>query len=235
MANEKILIIEDDIAIAEAERDFLEMNGFTVNIEHDGKKGLSAALSGGYDLILLDLMLPEISGLDICRRIRQKIDIPILIISARTEDADKVHGLGLGADDYIAKPFSLVELIARVRSNLAQYKRLKTNKMPENKKDINLKKLTIEVAKRSVFINGKEMELANKEFELLYFLASNPLIVFDKETIYSKLWGDDVYGDLNTITVHINRLRDKIGSALPGSDYIQTVRGAGYRFRSDEE
>jgi len=233
MANDKILIIEDDAAIAEAERDFLEMNAFTVHIEHDGEKGLSAALSGNYDLILLDLMLPNINGLDICRRIRQKIDVPILIISARTEDADKVHALGLGADDYIEKPFSLVELIARVRANLAQYKRLKNNKQSENKKDIKMKNFIIEVTTRCVFINGKEIELANKEFELLYFLASNPLIVFDKETIYNRIWGDDVYGDLNTVTVHINRLREKIERTQPKSDYIQTVRGVGYRFRFD--
>jgi len=235
MANENILIIEDDTAIAEAERDFLEMNGFTVHIEHDGTKGLSAALSGEHDLILLDLMLPGINGLDVCRQIRQKTDIPVLMISARTEDADKVHGFGLGADDYIAKPFSLVELIARVKAHLARYKRLKedkpfADKKEMEKKDIILKNLKIERDAHRIFAGGQEIELANKEFELLYFLASRPDRVIDKETIYGAIWGEDMYGDLNTVTVHINRLRDKIRQACPGADYIQTVRGVGYRF-----
>jgi DNA-binding response OmpR family regulator len=233
MAAEKILIIEDDTAIAEAERDFLEMNGFAVHIEHDGTGGLSEALSGGYDLILLDLMLPGISGLDICRRIREKIEVPILMISARTEDSDKVRGLGLGADDYISKPFSLVELNARARAHLARYKRLKNDSPSADKKDIVMNNISIESATRRVLVNGTEIELANKEFELLYFLASNPLKVFDKAAIYDKIWGEDVYGDLNTVTVHINRLREKIERARSGSDYIQTVRGAGYRFRPD--
>jgi DNA-binding response OmpR family regulator len=233
MAREKILIIEDDTAIAEAERDFLEMNGFTAHIEHDGGKGLTEALSGSYDLVLLDLMLPGINGLEICRRIREKLDVPILMISARTEDSDKVRGLGLGADDYISKPFSLVELIARVRAHLARYKRLKNGKPITDKKDIIIKNFIMETATRRVFVNGKEIELANKEFEILYFLASNPLRVYDKETIYGKIWGEDVYGDLNTVTVHINRLREKIEQAKPDAGYIQTVRGVGYRFRSD--
>jgi DNA-binding response OmpR family regulator len=235
MAPEKILIIEDDTAIAEAERDFLEMNGFTAHIEYDGAKGLNAALSADYDLILLDLMLPGINGLDICRRIREKIDVPILMISARTEDSDKVRGLGLGADDYISKPFSLVELMARVRSHLARYKRFKNDSPFAGKKDIIMENVSIETATRRVFVNKKEIELANKEFELLYFLASNPLRVYDKETIYGKIWGEDVYGDLNTVTVHINRLREKIEHAKPGAGYIQTVRGAGYRFHPDGE
>jgi DNA-binding response OmpR family regulator len=228
----KALIIEDDTALAEVERDFLEIDGFEVIHETDGRKGMERALSGGVDIILLDLMLPGISGYEICRRIREKIDLPILMVSARSEDMDKVRGLGLGADDYIAKPFSPTELVARVKAHINRYKRLKTGTVPtqDTSGEIDCGRLKIIPAARRVYVESKEITLTNKEYELLLFFASNPEIVLSKERLYDKVWGEDTFGDLNTVTVHINRLREKIESDPSKPQHIQTVWGAGYRF-----
>jgi DNA-binding response OmpR family regulator len=228
----KILIIEDDAAIAEVERDFLEINGFEVTIESNGISGMEQALKGGFNLILLDLMLPGKSGYEICKSIREKIDMPILMVTARIEDVDKVRGLGLGADDYISKPFSPTELVARVKAHIARYERLKgSGKTPETKNEaLEFEGLKIIPATRRVYGAGKEIALTNKEYELLLFLVSNPEIVFSREDLYNKIWGDDIYGDLKTVTVHINRLREKIESDPADPRHIQTVRGAGYRF-----
>ncbi|GHV77934.1 DNA-binding response regulator [Spirochaetia bacterium] len=225
-----ILIIEDDVSIAEVERDFLEMNGFTVTLEADGKKGMDLALSGKFNLVLLDLMLPGKDGYEICRIIRTKIDVPILIVSAKSDDVDKVRGLGLGADDYIAKPFSPTELVARVKSHLAQYERLKAGGTPDKKDDeITIGDLLLNHKTRRVFAAGKEIDLKRKEYDLLYFLASHPEMVFSKEHLYEKIWGD-TYGDIKTVAVHINRLREKIEKAPANPVHIQTVWGSGYRF-----
>ncbi|MDR1046682.1 MAG: response regulator transcription factor [Treponema sp.] len=228
----KVLIIEDDTAIAEVERDFLEINGFEVIHETDGGKGMERALSGDLDIILLDLMLPGINGYEICRKIREKIDIPILMVTARIEDMDKVRGLGLGADDYISKPFSPTELTARVKAHIGRYKRLKAGNAPEQNKagEINSGRLKIIPATRRVYVENREITLANKEYELLLFFASNPEIVMSKERLYDKVWGEDTFGDLNTVTVHINRLREKIENDPSKPHHIQTVWGAGYRF-----
>ncbi|MHB9291676.1 putative Sensory transduction protein regX3 [Hollandina sp. SP2] len=228
----KVLIIEDDTALAEVERDFLEIDGFEVIHETDGRKGMDRALSGGVDIILLDLMLPGISGYEICKRIREKIDIPILMVTARSEDMDKVRGLGLGADDYIAKPFSPTELVARVKAHSNRYRRLKAGNMPEQNKtgEIDLGRLKINPGSRRVYVENKEIILANKEYELLLFFASNPEIVLSKERLYEKVWGEDTFGDLNTVTVHINRLREKIEKDPSKPQHIQTLWGAGYRF-----
>jgi DNA-binding response OmpR family regulator len=227
----KILIIEDDAAIAAVERDFLEIDGFEVCHETNGIKGMERALSGGFALILLDLMLPGKNGYEICRAIREKIDIPVLMVTARIEDIDKIRGLGLGADDYISKPFSPTELVARVKAHIARYERLTKNRASlKPGSEIDLGWLKINQATHRVFLHENEMALTNKEYELLYFLVSNAEIVFSKEQLYDKIWGEDMYGDMKTVAVHINRLREKIEPNSTKQEHIQTVWGAGYRF-----
>jgi len=226
----KILIIEDDIAIAEIERDFLEMDGFEITIATDGTEGLKQASTDNFDLILLDLMLPGIDGYEICRKLRTKLDIPILMVTAKIEDIDKIRGLGLGADDYIAKPFSPTELVARVKSNLAQYERLTS---VDNKKTEEVKAghVRINILTHRVYVDNCEFEFKNKEYELLLFFVANPDVVFSKEQLYEKIWGMDAFGDLKTVAVHINRIREKIEKDAQNPIYIQTVWGAGYRFK----
>ncbi|MDR0628558.1 MAG: response regulator transcription factor [Treponema sp.] len=229
--NQKILIIEDDKDIAELEKDFLEINGFTVLTEGDGIKGAERALSEDFALVLLDLMLPGKDGIRVCREIREKIDIPILLVTARTEDVDKVRGLGLGADDYITKPFSMAELVARVKAHLARYERLtKSAGHPKQANEIDFGWLQINQPTRRVFVNGSEITLANKEYELFCFLAAHEEMVFSKEQLYDKIWGEDMYGDMKTVAVHINRLREKIEKDPANPKHLQTVWGAGYRF-----
>ena len=228
--SKKILIIEDDREIAAIEKDFLEINGFGVTIDNDGLEGQKHALSGDYALIILDLMLPGKDGMAICREIRDKIDIPIIMVTARMEDNDKIRGLGFGADDYIVKPFSPTELVARVKSHIARYERLTRNSgNRQNTDEIDFGWLTINKAAHRVFVNEEELTLTHKEYELLYFLASNPEMVFGKEQIYDKIWGEDMYGDLKTVAVHINRLREKIEKNPANPLHLQTVWGAGYR------
>lgn len=226
----KILIIEDDSSIAAIERDYLEIEHFQVEIAGDGTKGLENALSGGFDLILLDLMLPGIDGFTVCRKLREKLDIPILMITARREDIDKIRGLGLGADDYIEKPFSPSVLVARVKAHLAQYYRLKQTGKP--KAEIGIGAIRVNTDAHRVYVNDEEKELKNKEYELLLFLMINADIVFSRETLYEKIWGMDAMGDNATVAVHINRLREKIETDPANPRYIQTVWGAGYRFKA---
>jgi DNA-binding response OmpR family regulator len=225
----KILLIEDDKAIADIERDFLEIEGFDVTICADGMTGMETAITGQYDLILLDLMLPGRDGYEICKVIRDKINIPILMVTARVEDADKVRGLGLGADDYIAKPFSPTELVARVKANIAQYDRLKQSGTGKEQ-ELDFGGLLIAPQARRVYVNEKEIDLKNKEYELLLFLASNAEIVFSKEQIYERIWGMDAFGDIKTVAVHIGRLREKLEKDPQNPAHIQTVWGVGYRF-----
>lgn len=232
----KILIIEDDKAMADIERDFLEMNGFEVAHETNGIKGMERALEGTFNLVLLDLMLPGKDGFEICRQLRSKIDVPILMVTARVEDVDKIRGLGIGADDYISKPFSPTELVARVKAHLARYERLKSGgsgspgTSSNANAEIDLGYLKINPATRRVYAFDKEVILANKEYELLYFLVSNGENVFSKEQLYDRIWGADMYGDIKTVTVHIKRLREKIEKDPINPLHIQTVWGAGYRF-----
>ena len=225
----KILIIEDDKVIADVEKDFLELNGFDVVIDNDGIKGMQQALSGNFSLIILDLMLPRKDGMTICREIREKVDIPILMVTAKIEDSEKIKGLGFGANDYIVKPFSPTELVARVKSHIAQYERLTQKSGYQKKDEIDFGWLRISNSTHRVFVNDFEVILNPKEYELLYFLASNPNIVFSKETLYDRIWGEDVYGDIKTIKVHINRLREKIEKNPAEPLHIETVWGAGYR------
>ncbi len=229
----KILIIEDDRKIAELERDYLEADGLEADIVGDGEEGVRRALEGGWALILLDLMLPGCDGFAICRRIRQKLDIPVLMVSARRDDVDKIRGLGLGADDYLVKPFSPSELTARVKAHIARYERLTgTGSFDAPRHVITTEGLEIDVAARRVFVHGREVALTNKEFDLLLFLAQNPNIVFSKDTLFSRIWGLDSLGETSTVTVHINRLREKIEEDSASPRYIETVWGAGYRFRA---
>lgn len=230
MVLKKILIIEDDKSIAEIERDFLEISGFEAFIVADGIEGLKHASSGEYDLILLDLMLPNIDGYEICKKIRGTINIPIIMVTARIEDIDKIRGLGLGADDYISKPFSPTELVARVKANLAQYERL-TSDHTIKTEEIQVGNVRINSKTHRVYVDGHEIEFKNKEYELLLFLMTNPDVVFNKELLYERIWGMDAYGDIKTVAVHINRLREKIEKDPSNPVHIQTVWGAGYRFK----
>ena len=227
---EKILIIEDDAAIAAIERDYLAIEHFEVEIAPDGVMGIEKALRGGFDLILLDLMLPGIDGFAVCRKLREELDIPILMVTARREDIDKIRGLGLGADDYIEKPFSPSVMVARVKAHLAQYARLKKTDQVVSVQ-ITIGGIIINTDTHRVYVDDREIELKNKEYELLLFLAQNADIVFNRETLYERIWGMDALGDSATVAVHINRLRDKIEKDPGNPRYIQTVRGAGYRLK----
>lgn len=230
----RILIIEDDQAIAEIERDYLEINGFEVEIVSDGQEGLERALSGQFNLILLDVMLPTMDGFAICKELRKELTIPILLVTAKQEDIDKIRGLGLGADDYIEKPFSPSILVARVKANLAQYERLVgSHGVGTDARDTEyvVGHLRIQPSAHRVFVHNEEVHLKNKEYELLVFLVKNADIVFDKESLYEKIWGFDAVGDVATVAVHINRLRDKIEDDPSNPKYIETVWGVGYRFK----
>jgi len=225
----RILIIEDDKSIGELERDYLEIEGFVVETETDGLLGLSKAQSEPFDLIILDVMLPGINGFELCKNIRQTKDIPILLVTAKHEDIDKIRGLGLGADDYITKPFSPSELVARVKAHLARYERL-TSKPPQ-KDIIHIRGLRINKTSRQVFLGDREIVLTTKEFDLLTFLAEHPNQVFSKDHLFERIWGYDSVGDTTTVTVHIRKIREKIESNPAEPQYIETVWGAGYRFR----
>ena len=229
----RILIIEDDQGIAELERDYLEANGFSTDIAADGKTGEAKALGEAFDLILLDIMLPGRDGFQICRTIREKKDIPILMVSARQEDIDKIRGLGLGADDYIIKPFSPTELVARVKAHITRYERL-TGKAQQKAADGEVLRsgdLEIYVDKHRVYVKGQEISLTNREFELLVFLAKHPDLVFSRDRLFERVWGLDAEGDTATVMVHINRIREKIEPDPAKPIYIETVWGAGYRFK----
>lgn len=225
----KILIVEDDPDIAAIERDYLEVNGCQVEIAADGEAGLALGLGGEFDLILLDLMLPGLDGFTVCRKLREKIDTPILMVTARREDVDKIRGLGLGADDYIEKPFSPSVLAARVKAHLARYERLTGG--GQHTAEIHIGGLCLHTDTRRLYVEGREVELKNKEYEMLLFFLLHVDIVFSREELYEKIWGLEAMGDNATVAVHINRLREKIEPNPAKPRYIQTVWGAGYRFR----
>lgn len=228
---EKILIVEDDELIAELERDYLEANGFETELAFDGLEGERKAKTGKYDAMLLDIMLPGKTGFDVCRELRQSLHLPIIMVTAKKEDIDKIRGLGLGADDYLVKPFSPSELVARVKSHIHIHNLLLESQEEEEETEIAYQNLTILPKSRMVYLDHKEIVLVNKEFELLLFLAENPNIVFSKDTLFDRIWGMDSMGDAATVTVHINRLRDKLGKNTKKRQFIETVWGAGYRFR----
>ena len=226
---ERILIIEDDADIAGIEKDYLALSGYSVDIESDGNGGLYAALNGKYDLILLDIMLPGMDGLETCRRIRDKIKVPILMVTAKIADPDKIRGLGLGADDYIEKPFSPSVLVARVKAHIAQFRRLMENGA-ERSAVITVGDISVNTASHRVYKREREIELKNKEYELLVFFMTNKGILFSREDLYVKIWGMEALGDNSTVAVHINRLREKLEDDPSSPKHITTVRGAGYRF-----
>lgn len=226
----KVLIVEDEDAIAEIERDYLELSGFDVTLASDGKEGLDIALKEDFDIIILDIMLPGMDGFDICKEIRKEKDIPIIMVSAKKEDIDKIRGLGIGADDYMTKPFSPSELVARVKAHLARYERLLTNNKPKNE-IIEIRGIKIDKTARRVFVNGEEKSFTTKEFDLLTFLAEHPNHVYTKEELFREIWDMDSIGDIATVTVHIKKIREKIEADTSNPQYIETIWGVGYRFK----
>jgi DNA-binding response OmpR family regulator len=227
----RILIVEDEESIADLEKDYLELSDFEVDIETDGKAGLKAALQGNYDLFILDLMLPDVDGFEICREIRAVKDVPILMVSAKKDDIDKIRGLGLGADDYITKPFSPSELVARVKAHLTRYERLIGTGAPKNEV-IEIRGLKIDKTAHRVFVNGEEVQFTTKEFDLLTFLAEHPDRVFSKEELFRRIWNMESVGDIATVTVHIKKIREKIEFDSSKPQYIETIWGVGYRFKA---
>ena len=226
----RILIVEDEVAIADLEKDYLELSGFEVEIENDGKSGLERALNEDFDLFILDLMLPEVDGFEICKQIREKKNTPILMVSAKKDDIDKICGLGLGADDYVTKPFSPSELVARVKAHLARYERLIGSNTVEND-IVEIRGIKIDKTARRVWVNGEERQFTTKEFDLLTFLAENPNHVFTKEELFRKIWDMESIGDIATVTVHIKKIREKIEMNTNKPQYIETIWGVGYRFK----
>jgi len=224
----KVLIIEDDLDIAELERDYLQLNGYQTEIVSDGADGLKLALSGRFDIIVVDLMLPGKDGFEIIRQIRRKLEIPVIVVSAKNEDIDKIRGLDFGADDYLTKPFSPAEFMARIKSHLHRYERLKGS--AGDLETILFRGLEINTASHQVYVNGREVQLTTKEYEILLFMASHPNIVFTKERLLEAIWGDDYYGDTATIAVHIQKIRRKIEANPSHPTYIETLWGTGYRF-----
>lgn len=226
----RVLIVEDEEAIAEIERDYLELAGFDVTIKTDGDSGLEAALSEDFDIIILDIMLPGADGYEICKQVRNVKNIPIIMVSAKKEDIDKIRGLGTGADDYMTKPFSPSELVARVKAHLARYERLITDNKPEND-IVEIKGIKIDKTARRVFVDGEEKSFTTKEFDLLAFLVDHPNHVYTKEELFREIWDMDSVGDIATVTVHIKKIREKIEADSAKPKYIETIWGVGYRFK----
>ncbi|MFP3155782.1 response regulator transcription factor [Lachnospiraceae bacterium ZAX-1] len=226
----KVLIVEDEESIADLEKDYLELSGFEVEIENNGNIGLARALAEDFDMYILDLMLPGIDGFEICKRIRETKNTPILMVSARKDDIDKIRGLGLGADDYITKPFSPSELVARVKAHLARYERLIGSSAQENE-IIEIRGLKVDKVARRVWINDVEKQFTTKEFDLLTFLAQNPNHVYTKDELFTNIWGLESVGDIATVTVHIKKIREKIEFNTTKPQYIETIWGVGYRFK----
>ena len=225
----RILIVEDDDDIASIEKDYLEVSGYQVTVEENGTAGLTEALTGDYDLILLDVMLPGMDGFQIVRKLRDKVDIPIMMVTAKRTDIDKIRGLGFGADDYIEKPFSPGVLVAKVKSQLAQYERLKGK--PEDRKRITISGITLESDTHRIWVRGEEKVLPNKEFQLLEFLMVHADVVFSRESLYTRIWGMDSLGNTSTVPVHINRLREAVEEDPSNPKYILTIWGVGYKFK----
>ena len=226
----KILIVEDEEAIADLEKDYLELSGFEVEVANDGETGLEKALNEDFNLLILDLMLPGVDGFEICRQVRDKKNTPIILVSAKKDEIDKIRGLGLGADDYMTKPFSPSELVARVKAHLARYERL-VGSAAEANKIIEIRGLKIDTTARRVWVNGEEKNFTTKEFDLLTFLASHPNHVYTKDELFSEIWDMESIGDIATVTVHIKKIREKIEMDTANPQYIETIWGVGYRFK----
>ena len=239
--SKRILIVEDEESIADLEKDYLELSGFEVEVANDGEIGLKKGLEGEFDLIILDLMLPGVDGFEICRQIRSQKNTPIIMVSAKKDDIDKIRGLGLGADDYMTKPFSPSELVARVKAHINRYESLteKSSEKTAKNETIEVGDLKIDRTARRVFVRGDEKNLTSKEFDLLYFLAKNPNHVFPKEELFQQIWDvgpigeNGMVGDIATVTVHIKKIREKIEQDTSNPEYIETIWGVGYRFRAN--
>ena len=226
----RILIVEDEESIAELEKDYLELSGFEVEIENNGETGLKRGMEEDFDLLILDLMLPGVDGFEICKKIREVKNTPIIMVSAKKDDINKIRGLGLGADDYITKPFSPSELVARVKAHLARYDRL-TGSAVEKNKIIEIRGLRIDTTARRVWVNDVEKTFTTKEFDLLTFLASHPNHVYTKEELFREIWDMESIGDIATVTVHIKKIREKVEVDTSNPQYIETIWGVGYRFK----
>ena len=226
----KILIVEDEVAIADLEKDYLELSGFDVEVANDGLVGYQKAMEEDYNLVILDLMLPGLDGFEICRKLREEKNTPIIMVSAKKDDIDKIRGLGLGADDYMTKPFSPSELVARVKAHLSRYERL-IGSAAEVNKVIEIRGLKIDTTARRVWVNGQEKAFTTKEFDLLTFLASHPNHVYTKDELFSEIWDMESIGDIATVTVHIKKIREKIEMDTSNPQYIETIWGVGYRFK----
>ncbi len=226
----RILIVEDEVSIAELEKDYLELSGFEVVMENKGDTGLDRALKEDFDLVILDLMLPNVDGFEICKKIRAEKNIPVIMVSAKKDDIDKIRGLGLGADDYITKPFSPSELVARVKAHLARYERLIGMGARDNE-IVEIRGIKIDKTSRRVFVNEVEKSFTTKEFDLLTFLAEHPDRVYTKEELFQEIWDMESIGDIATVTVHIKKIREKIEFNTQKPQYIETIWGVGYRFK----
>ncbi len=226
----KILIVEDEVAIADLEKDYLELSGFDVEVANDGLIGYQKAMEEDYNLVILDLMLPGMDGFEICRKLREEKNTPIIMVSAKKDDIDKIRGLGLGADDYMTKPFSPSELVARIKAHLSRYERL-IGSAAEVNKVIEIRGLKIDTTARRVWVNGQEKAFTTKEFDLLTFLASHPNHVYTKDELFSEIWDMESIGDIATVTVHIKKIREKIEMDTSNPQYIETIWGVGYRFK----
>lgn len=226
----KILIVEDEVAIADLEKDYLELSGFDVEVANDGLIGYQKAMEEDYNLVILDLMLPGMDGFEVCRKLREEKNTPIIMVSAKKDDIDKIRGLGLGADDYMTKPFSPSELVARVKAHLSRYERL-IGSAAEVNKVIEIRGLKIDTTARRVWVNGQEKAFTTKEFDLLTFLASHPNHVYTKDELFSEIWDMESIGDIATVTVHIKKIREKIEMDTSNPQYIETIWGVGYRFK----
>ena len=227
----KVLVVDDEKLILKGLRFSLEQDGMEVDCAYDGEEAVEKAKDKKYDIILLDLMLPEVDGFEICREVREKKDIPIIMVSAKKDDIDKIRGLGLGADDYMTKPFSPSELVARVKAHLARYDRLVGNGKKENDV-VEIRGIKIDKTARRVWVNGEEKQFTTKEFDLLTFLAENPNRVFTKEELFREIWDMESIGDIATVTVHIKKIREKIEFNTAKPQYIETIWGVGYRFKA---
>mgnify|MGYP000687733432 CR=1 FL=1 len=226
----KILVIEDSVLLADTIAEALQNENYAVDIANDGQLGYEHASTGIYDMVILDLMLPGVDGFEICKKIRETKNTPILMVSAKKDDIDKIRGLGLGADDYVTKPFSPSELVARVKAHLARYERLIGSNMPQND-IIEIRGIKIDKTARRGWVNGEEKQFTTKEFDLLTFLAENPNHVFTKEELFRKIWDMESIGDIATVTVHIKKIREKIEMNTNKPQYIETIWGVGYRFK----
>ncbi|MCR4611786.1 MAG: response regulator transcription factor [Lachnospiraceae bacterium] len=228
---QRLLIIEDDEAIAKLEKDYLEVNQFDVVIENNGKTGLKRALEEEFDLLILDIMLPDLDGFEVCKEVRDVKNTPILFVTAKKDDIDKIRGFGLGADDYITKPFSPGELVARVKAHLSRFERLIGSNAPDRKNVIEIRGLKLDEDSRIVTVNGEDVQLSSREFDLLMYMVKNPNKVISKEELFENIWGMDSYGEISTVTVHIKKVREKIELEPSKPQYIETIWGIGYRFR----